>query len=62
MDEIPRRVTCGNYFLVSQAAFTAFRETELAKTIPDAYEAKDIPREVHEVLYPLHPERGSIAE
>ncbi len=53
---------CGIYFFEDQAALAKFRETELAKTIPDAYEAIDIRREVYEVLYPLHPERGPLAE
>lgn len=53
---------CGIYFFEDQEALSAFRETELAKTIPAAYEAKDIRREVYEVLYPLHPDRGPITE
>jgi hypothetical protein len=53
---------CGIYFFENQATLAAFRDTELAKTIPDAYEAIDIRREVYEVLYPLYPERGPIAE
>jgi hypothetical protein len=51
---------CGIYFFEDQAALAAFRETELAKTIPSAYEAIDIRREVYDVLYPLHPERGPL--
>jgi hypothetical protein len=53
---------CGIYFFEDQAALTAFRETELAQTIPTAYDAKEIRREVFEVLYPLHPDRGPFAE
>ena len=53
---------CGIYFFEDQAALTAYRETELARTIPTAYEALDVRREVYEVLYPLHPERGPFAE
>ena len=49
---------CGIYFFESQEALAAFRETELAQTIPTAYEALEIRPEVYEVLYPLHPERG----
>jgi hypothetical protein len=49
---------CGIYFFESQEALTAFRETELARTIPDAYDAVDVRREVYDVLYPLWPERG----
>jgi len=53
---------CGIYFFADREALSAFREAELAKTIPTAYEAKDIRREVYEVLYPLHPDRGPITE
>ena len=51
---------CGIYFFADQNALSAFRETELAKTIPTAYEAKDTRREVFEVLYPLYPDRGPL--
>jgi hypothetical protein len=53
---------CGIYFFEDQNALAAFRETELAKTIPSAYEAKEIRREVYNVLYPLNPERGPFTE
>lgn len=53
---------CGIYFFEDHSALSAFRETELAKTIPTAYEAKEIRREVYEVLYPLYPDRGPITE
>jgi hypothetical protein len=53
---------CGIYFFASPEALAAFRETELAATIPTAYEAVEVRREVYEVLYPLWPERGPIAE
>ena len=52
---------CGIYFFEDQSALSAFRETELAKTIPTAYEAIEIRREIYEVLYPLYPERGPLA-
>ena len=53
---------CGIYFFEDRKALADFRETELAKTIPTAYEAKDIRREVYELLYPLYPDRGPISE
>jgi hypothetical protein len=53
---------CGIYFFASTEALAAFRETELAATIPTAYEAVEVRREVYEVLYPLWPERGPFAE
>jgi hypothetical protein len=52
---------CGIYFFETQEALAAFRDTELAKTIPTAYEAIEIRREVYDLLYPLRPERGPFA-
>ena len=51
---------CGIYFFESREALAAFRETDLAKSIPDAYEATDVRREAFEVLFPLRPEPGPI--
>jgi putative monooxygenase ydhR len=51
---------CGIYFFESGEALAAFRESELARTIADAYEATDVRREVYEVLYPLRPDRGPL--
>ena len=53
---------CGIYFFESEDALAAFRETELARTIPAAYEAVDVRRETYDVLYPLWPERGPFAD
>ncbi|WP_455375272.1 YdhR family protein [Kaarinaea lacus] len=52
---------CGIYFFENKEALAAFRDTELAKTIPTAYEATDVRREVYEVLYPLRPEKGPLS-
>jgi hypothetical protein len=52
---------CGIYFFENDEALATFRETELARTIPTAYEATDVRREVYEVLYPLWPERGPLS-
>ena len=52
---------CGIYFFKDHASLAAFRETDLAQTIPTAYEAEDTRREIYEVLYSLHPERGPFA-
>ena len=49
---------CGIYFFENEEALVVFRETELARTIPAAYEAVDVRREVYDVLYPLWSERG----
>lgn len=53
---------CGIYFFETQAALNAFRETELAQTIPTAYEATEIRREIYNILYSLKPERGPLPE
>ncbi|MDX1823675.1 MAG: YdhR family protein [Thiohalomonadales bacterium] len=53
---------CGIYFFESKEALVAYRDTELAKTIPTAYEASEVRREVYEVMYPLFPDRGPITE
>jgi hypothetical protein len=53
---------CGIYFFESRDALAAFRETELAKTIPGAYQATDVRREVFEVMYPLRPDVGPITD
>jgi hypothetical protein len=58
----PTGDVCSIYFFEDQMALSDFRETELAKTIPTAYEAKEVRREIYEVLYPLHPDRGAITE
>ena len=52
---------CGIYFFDSQETLDAFRETDLAHTIPAAYEAVDVRREVYDVLYALWPDRGPLA-
>jgi hypothetical protein len=52
---------CGIYFFESEAALAAFRETELAKSIPAAYEADEFRPEVYDLLYSLRPERGPFA-
>ena len=51
---------CGIYFFEDRKALADFRETELAKTIPTAYEVSEIRIETYEMLYPLHPDRGPI--
>jgi hypothetical protein len=44
---------CGIYFFESREALAAFRDSDLARTIAEAYEATDVRREAFEVLYPL---------
>lgn len=51
---------CGIYFFEDEAALTAFRKSDLAQTIPSAYEALDVRREIYDVLFPLHPDRGPL--
>lgn len=52
--------TCGIYFFESKEALAAYRESELAKTIPTAYEATEFRPEVYEVLFPLKPGVGPV--
>jgi hypothetical protein len=53
---------CGIHFFNTDEALAVFRATELARTIPDAYEAIDVRGEAYDVLYPLWPERGPFTE
>lgn len=49
---------CGLYFFESREALDAYRASDLAKSIPDAYEATEVRPEIFEVAALLHPERG----
>ena len=51
---------CGIYFFKDQNSLDAYRKSELAKRIPEAYDAMDVRREVFDVLFPLHPEAGPV--
>lgn len=51
---------CGIYFFDSLESMVAFRESDLARSIPEAYEARDVRRETYDVLYSLRPERGPL--
>lgn len=53
---------CGIYFFTDKQALADFRDSELAKSIPAAYEATDVRREVYEVMFPLYDDRGPVAE
>jgi hypothetical protein len=46
---------CGIYLFESAAALEAFRRSELAKTIPQAYQAKSVRVERYDVLFTLWP-------
>lgn len=52
---------CGIYFFENSDALKAFQDSELAKTIPAAYEATDVRKEVFEVLFSLDPDRGPLS-
>ena len=52
---------CGIYFFEDKKALASYRDSELARTIPVAYEATEVRPEVFELLYPLYPDRGPIA-
>lgn len=51
---------CGIYFFESDEALAAYRASELARTIPVAYEATAVRAEVYDVVFPLVPERGPL--
>lgn len=53
---------CGIYFFEDRESLKNFGESELAKTIPAAYEAYDVRREVYDVLLSLKPEKGPLSE
>jgi hypothetical protein len=47
---------CGIYIFDSEDSLRAFRETELARTIPSAYQIESPRIEVFELLFPLRPD------
>jgi len=49
--------TCGIYIFDSEDSLQAFRRTELARTIPRAYQVESPRIEVFELLFPLHPDK-----
>ena len=51
---------CGIYFFASHAALEAYRETVLAQSIPQAYAATHVRREMFEVLDTLRPDQGPV--
>lgn len=53
---------CGIYFFQDQASLEAFKESELAKTIPSAYEATEVRREVFHTMFPLRPGVGPVED
>lgn len=53
---------CGIYFFESDEGLAEFRDSELARSIPEAYEAVDVRREVYDVLYSLYPDRGPLVD
>jgi len=53
---------CGIYFFENREVLKDFGKTELAKTIPAAYEAYDVRKEVYDVLLSLRPEEGPFSK
>lgn len=51
---------CGIYFFEDERSLTAYRDSELAKSIPTAYEATDVRPEVFDLMFSLRPERGPV--
>jgi hypothetical protein len=54
--EVDTGDTCGIYIFDSHESLRAFRQTELARTIPNAYQVESPRIEVFELLFPLHPD------
>jgi len=53
---------CGIYFFKDKKSLADYRATELAKTIPSAYEATSVAPQVFELMFPLYADRGPVAE
>lgn len=53
---------CGIYFFDSNESLVGFRQSELARTIAQAYAAEEVRGEVYDVMYSLRPERGPLAD
>lgn len=51
---------CGVYLFETREALEAYRKSELARTIPTAYEASEVRPESYDVLFSLRPELGPI--
>ncbi len=51
---------CGIYFFESEEALAAYLDTDLAGTIPTAYEVEDVRMEEYHVMFPLRPDRGPV--
>jgi hypothetical protein len=45
---------CGCYLFDSEESRQAFRQSDLARTIPVAYQAEEVHVEAYEVLFPLY--------
>ena len=45
---------CGCYIFDSKESRQAFTQSELARTIPSAYQAEEVRVEAYEVLFPLY--------
>jgi len=53
---------CGCYIFETEESRRAFRESELARTIPDAYQAEEVRVEAYEVLFPLYEEEPHLSQ
>ena len=54
--EVETGDTCGIYLFDSEESLHAFRQTDLARTIPSAYRVESPRIEVFELLFPLNPD------
>ena len=53
---------CGCYIFDSEESRQAFVQSELARTIPAAYQAEEVRVEAYKVLFPLYEEASQLAQ
>ncbi len=53
---------CGCYIFDSEESRQAFSQSELARTIPAAYQAEEVRIEAYEVLFPLYEEAPQLTQ
>jgi hypothetical protein len=53
---------CGCYIFDSEDSRQAFRQSELARTIPAAYQAQEMRMEGYEVLFPLYEKESRLSQ
>jgi len=52
---------CGIYFFEDAQSLADYRDSQLAKSVPSAYEATGVRAEALELMFSLYPERGPVS-